>query len=84
MHTLLMAEFARARSEELQRRAALVRMARAADARQPRRRPRIRRRVDLSTALDPIARRFTRGASRKRLGAESAGADLIGSGRAQR
>jgi hypothetical protein len=52
MHTVLMAEIVRARSEELQRRAASVRMARAAgSARHPRRRPRIRRRLDLASML---------------------------------
>jgi hypothetical protein len=81
MHTDLRAEFARARSEELQRRAALVRRARsAAGPRHPQRRPRIRRPLDLSVALESIARRFTRGASRERLRAEPAGTDLIGAG----
>jgi hypothetical protein len=81
MHTALMAEFARARSEELQRRAASVRRAcSAAGPRHPQRRPRIRRRLDLSVALESIARRFTRGASRERLGAEPPGTDLIGAG----
>jgi hypothetical protein len=48
MQTVLMAELARARSEEFQRRAASPRTARAvAGARHPRRRPRIRRRVGL-------------------------------------
>ena len=71
MHNALMAEFARARSEELQRRAASVRMARAAaDARHPRRRPRIRRCLDLSAATASIARWFTRGAAEEPLGPE--------------
>jgi hypothetical protein len=49
MPTVLMAEFARATSEELQRHAASVRMARAAaGARHPRRRPRVRRRLLIS------------------------------------
>jgi hypothetical protein len=85
MHTVLMAEIVRARSDELQRRAASVRIARAAaGARHPRRRPGIRRRLDLSALLESIARWLTRGASAERLGAEPPGADLIGDRRPQR
>lgn len=50
MHDAFMTELVRARSEELQRSAALVRMARAADGgRDPRRRPPIQRRLDLAS-----------------------------------
>jgi hypothetical protein len=78
MHTDLMAEIVRSRSEELQRRAASVRIARAAAARHPRRRPSTRRRPDLFRGAESIAVRLTRGASGERLGAEPPVADLIG------
>jgi hypothetical protein len=55
MHTDLMAEIVRSRSEELQRRAASVRIARAAAARHPRRRPGTRRRPDLFRGAESIA-----------------------------
>jgi hypothetical protein len=85
MHTVLMAEIVRARSEGLQRRAASVRIARAAaGARHPRRWPGIRRRLDLSAVLKSIARRLTRGASGERLGAEPPVANLVGDRRPQR
>jgi hypothetical protein len=81
MHAVLMAEILRARSEALQRRAASVRIARAAaGARHSRLRPGIRRRLDLSAVLESIARRLTRGASGERLGYRP-GADRSSFGR---
>jgi hypothetical protein len=79
MHTILMAEYARTRSEELERRAASARIARsAATSRHPRRRSRIRRRFDPTGGARVVQpRRFTREA---RGGAS--GADLSGARRA--
>jgi hypothetical protein len=67
MHTDLMVEFARARSEELHRRAASVRMARAAAGARNPRRPHTRRRLDLSAATASITQWFTRGAEEEPL-----------------
>jgi hypothetical protein len=58
MDTILMAERVDARSNELERRAASVRMARAAGGARRRRRVHIRGRLDLGAALGSIARRF--------------------------